>query len=272
MRLLVFFILTFYLLVSCKNSNNDSEESNTKQTRPTININYAVTNIFPHDTSLFTEGFLVHNGQLFESTGSPEDLPNTKSLVGVIDLKTGKLDKKVEIDKTKYFGEGIVFLNNKLYQLTYKSQVGFVYDAKTFKLLRKFSYRNLEGWGLTTNGTDLIMSDGTENLTFLNADSLRAVKTLTVTDNGSRLKNLNELEFIKGFIYANIWTTNNIVKIDPLDGKVVAKLDLILLVNEAKNKNPNADVLNGIAYDSSTNKIYVTGKLWSNVYQIDFAH
>jgi glutamine cyclotransferase len=271
LRLLASFILIFHLLIGCKNSNNESE-SNTTPTRKARNINFAVTNTFPHDTSLFTEGFLVHHGQLVESTGSPEDLPNTKSLVGIIDLRTGKIDEKVEIDKTKYFGEGIVFLNNKLYQLTYKTQLGFIYDAKTFKLLGEFSYPNLEGWGLTTNGTDLIMSDGTEKLTFLNAGSLKQVKTLSVTDNGSPLNRLNELEYIRGFIYANIWTTNVIVKIDPLDGKVVGKLDLTSVVNEAKFKNSNADVLNGIAYDLSANKIYVTGKLWANVYQIDFDH
>ena len=272
MRALLTFILTLYLLTSCKDNAEESEESNAILTKGTPIINYAVINAFPHDTSLFTEGFLVHNGQLFESTGSPEDVVNTKSLIGIVDLKTGKIDKKVEIDKTKHFGEGIVFFKDKLYQLTYKSQIGFIYDSKSFKQIGKFTYSNLEGWSLTTNGKDLIMSDGTETLTFLSPDNLKPIKTLRVTNNGLPLKNLNELEYIKGFIYANVWTTNYIAKIDTSNGKVVGKLDLSSLNNEAKNKNPNADVLNGIAYDSISNKIYVTGKLWSNIYQIDFTH
>lgn len=249
-----------------------AEENKSDLTRETPLLNYAVTNSYPHDTSLFTEGFLVHNGQIFESTGSPKDLVNTKSLIGIVDLKTGKIDKKIEIDRNMYFGEGIVFFKNKLYQLTYKNGVGFIYDSKTFKQLGKFKYSNLEGWSLTTDGKDLIMSDGTDTLTFLNPYNLQPAKTLRVTDKGLPLKNLNELEFIKGFIYANIWTTNFIAKIDTSNGKVVAKLDLSSLVNEAKNKNPNADVLNGIAYDSTSDKIFVTGKLWSNIYQIHFAH
>lgn len=266
------FILTVFVVISCKNNNKESVENNTDVTRATPIINYAVTNSFPHDTSLFTEGFLVHEGQLFESTGSPEDIEYTKSLIGIDNLKTGKIDKKVEIDKAKYFGEGIVFFKDKLYQLTYKNHVGFIYNAKSFKPLGKFNYSNSEGWSLTTNGKELIMSDGTETLTFLNPDNLKPAKTLRVLDNGIPLKNLNELEYINGFIYANIWTTNYIAKIDTSTGKVVGKLDLTSITNEAKNKNADADVLNGIAYDSTSDKVFITGKLWSNIYQIDFAH
>lgn len=168
--------------------------------------------------------------------------------------------------------KGSFFFNDKLYQLTYKTQVGFIYDAKSFKQTGKFKYRNAEGWGLTTNGTDLIMSDGTDTLTFLNPSTLQEVKILTVTENGSPLMNLNELEYIKGFIYANVWETNYIVKIDPSNGKVLGKLDLTSLTLEAKNKNTRIDALNGIAYDAVTDKIYVTGKFWPNIYQINFAH
>ncbi len=147
-----------------------------------------------------------------------------------------------------------------------------MYDAKTFKLLDSLHYNNAEGWSLTNDKTDLIMSDGTDKLTFLNPDNFKPVKALAVTENEEPLNNLNELEYINGYIYANVWETNFIVKIDTLNGKVVGKIDMSSLQLEAKSRNPAADVLNGIAYDSSTDKIYVTGKLWANIYQINFPH
>ncbi len=268
------YALIFVLCIFCSCRNKTKEEETNTNAAPSATpiINYAVTNSFPHDASLFTEGFVMHNDQLFESTGSPDDLPETKSLIVTDDLKTGKAVEKAEIDRAKYFGEGIVFFKDKLYQLTYKNKIGFIYDAKSFKQLGRFSYANSEGWSLTTNGTELIMSDGTENLTFLHPDNLKPAKTLRVTEMALPLSKINELEYIKGFIYANIWTTDFIVKIDPSTGKVVGKLDLSSLHAEAKNKNPDADVLNGIAYDSTSDKIYVTGKLWPNIYQIDFPH
>ncbi|MEP7144141.1 MAG: glutaminyl-peptide cyclotransferase [Ferruginibacter sp.] len=272
MKLLFAIAITLTCLYSCNNNPNQSE-NNIVESRPaTPVINYAVTNFFPHDTSLYTEGLLVHNGQLFESTGSPEDHPQTKSVIGIIDLVTGKMDKKVEINKSKYFGEGIVIFGDKLYQLTYTSQVGFIYDVKSFKQVGQFSFANKQGWSLTTNGKELIMDDGTDKLTFLEPGNLKPVRILPVTENGLPVDKLNELEFIKGFIYANIWLTNFIVKIDPSNGKVVGRLDLTSLAFEAKNKYQEAEVLNGIAYDAAGDKIYVTGKLWPNIYQIEFEH
>lgn len=263
-------IFTLYFLYSCSNNPENNYTENSASKVPAIN--YTVTKTFPHDTALYTEGLLVHNGQLFESTGSPEELKQTKSLIGIIDLPTGKFNKKIELDRTKYFGEGIVILNNRMYQLTYKNKTGFIYDATSFKEIGKFNYPNAEGWSLTTDGTALIMSDGTSSLTFLSPENLHAYKTLMVTENGVPLARLNELEFIKGFIYANVYTTNYIVKIDPANGKVVGKMDLSSLGLEANNKSRNADVLNGIAYDSISDKIYITGKLWANIYQINFSH
>jgi glutamine cyclotransferase len=235
-------------------------------------IEYSVTTRFPHDISLFTEGFLFHDGQLFESTGSPEDRPETRSLIGALDLKTGKLDVKAEIDGKKYFGEGISFLDGKLYQLTYQNKMGFIYDAKTFKQTGTFPYANAEGWSLTTDGTSLIMSDGTTKLTWINPADMKPFKTVDVTQDGAPLNNINELEWINGFIYANVWLTDKIVKIDPATGKVAGYLDLSSLSYEARNGNPQGDVLNGIAYNPATDKIYVTGKLWPNVYEISFPH
>lgn len=236
----------------------------------TPEIKYTIQNQYPHDTNSFTEGFLFHENKLFESTGAPENIPQTRSLFGVVDLKTGKIDVKAEIDKAIYFGEGIVFLNGKVYQLTYKNQVCFIYDGKTFKNIGKFTYTNREGWGLTTDGKSLIMSDGTSYLTYLDPVSYSVTKTLDVAENGYVLEHLNELEYIKGFIYANVWTTNYIVKIDPNTGDVVGKIDLSSLSFECKTRNPNAEVLNGIAYDSISNKVMVTGKLWPTIYEVKF--
>ncbi len=272
MKLFFAFTIVLLCLYSCGNNPNPADKVSTEGTTATPVINYAVTKFFPHDTNLYTEGFLVHDGQLFESTGSPDDHPQTKSVIGIIDLSSGKMDVKVEIDKSKYFGEGILIINNKLYQLTYTNQVGFIYDAKSFKQIGRFTYSNKQGWGLTTDGKEIIMSDGTDKLTFLDTALLKPLGILSITENGMPVDNLNELEFINGFIYANIWQTNFIVKIDSFNGKVVARLDLSSLAFEAKNKNPKAEVLNGIAYDTVSDKIYVTGKLWPNIYQIEFAH
>jgi glutaminyl-peptide cyclotransferase len=264
--------LTLSTVFSCRNNSKSIETKVQERTSNIPVISYSVPRYFPHDTTLFTEGFLFHNGELFESTGSPDDLPQTKSLIGTDNLETGKFSKKIELDKTKYFGEGIIFLKNKLFQLTYKSQIGFIYDASSFRKIGEFKYNNLEGWSLTTDDRDLIMSDGTDKLTFLDPNQLKPIRILNVTENGMPQDSLNELEYIKGFIYANVWMSNSIFKINPSTGAIVGKLDLSFLTQDARNKNPRADVLNGIAYDSISDKIYVTGKLWPNIYQINFRH
>jgi len=251
---------------SDNNSNDDTVFDKTPY------INFTVVASFPHDTTLFTEGLLIHNGKFFESSGAPIDCPKCKSVIGVTNLSTGTFDKKIELDKSIYFGEGISFFGNKLYQLTYKNQTGFIYDGTSFKKIDSFNYSNKEGWSLTNNGNALIMSDGSNNLTFLDPKNLKVLKVLKVTQNGLARDSLNELEYIKGFIYANIWMSNHIVKIDTGSGEVIGKIDLTGLAQDAFRRNPNVDVLNGIAYDSTNDKIYVTGKLWSRIYQIDFSH
>ena len=268
----LFSVLTLVVLSSCSNNSSSSDSDVFIAVDKTPIINYSMINSYPHDTTLFTEGFVFHDGNLFESSGSPNDIPQTKSVIGAIDIKTGKFNQKIEIDKNHFFGEGIVFFKSKLYQLTYKNQQGFIYDDKSFKQIGQFKYSNIEGWSLTTDGTSLIMSDGTNKLTYLDPKSLKQTKTLLISENGIQRDSLNELEFIKGFIYANIWMNNFIVKIDPLTGKVVGKIDLSSLTTEAKSSYPKSDVLNGIAYDSLTDKIYVTGKMWPKIYQIEFNH
>lgn len=275
--------LAFFGLCSCTGSDTNTDTTVTTDTTqpavaaappsvPATLLPFKVTTTHPHDTTLFTEGLFVHEGKMYESTGSPENIPFTKSLVGILNLKTGKLDEKIELDRNIYFGEGIVLLNNKLYQLTYQNQKGFIYDAATFKKTGEFSFANKEGWGFTTDGTKLIMSDGTPVLTYLHPDDLKVTGTLTVRENGNPVNNLNELEYIKGFIYANIWMTNYIVKIDPATGNVVGKLNMNDLNSDAKAKYRNAQEMNGIAYDAATDKIYVTGKMWPNLYQVEFDH
>ncbi|WP_179222942.1 glutaminyl-peptide cyclotransferase [Pontibacter ummariensis] len=263
-------LLAFGLLTACSNEKqNEVAVAHATESAPAT-INYGVVNTYPHDITAFTEGFLFRNGQLYESTGSPSDLPQTRSLVGVVDLSTGELEEKVELDRNKYFGEGIVFLNDKLYQLTYVSKKGFVYDANTFEKLEEFTFPSKEGWGMTTDSTYLIMSDGTNQLTYLDPSTFEAVRTVSVKDHKGAVRNLNELEYINGYIYANIYTTSDIVKIDPETGKVVGRLDLSSLEHDALSKNPNALELNGIAYNPENKNVYVTGKLWPNIYEIKF--
>lgn len=233
-------------------------------------IPHSIVAKYPHDTTAFTEGFLFHNGKLFESTGSTEYYPYGKSSFGILDLEKGKLDIKSELDKKVYFGEGIVILNEKIYQLTYTTQIGFVYDLKTFKKIDQFHYANKEGWGLTTNGKELIYSDGTFNLTFMNPETFQVTKTLAVKENGYGLDNINELEYINGFIYANVWMSNYIAKIDAQTGKVVAKLNLNPLLAEVKATHPSSLEMNGIAYDSISKRFLVTGKFWPTVFEIKF--
>lgn len=231
-------------------------------------LSYTVTGSCLHDSTLFTEGLFFHEGLLFESSGAPTNLPSAKSVIGYTELSSGIFHVKTELDKNRHFGEGIALLHNRIYQLTYANRLGFIYDAATFTPLDSFHYASEEGWGLTTDGRRLIMSDGTDRLSFLEPGSLAVDKTLPVTENGAPRDSLNELEYIKGFIYANIWLSNTIVKIDPNTGAVVGKIDLTALTNEVRYRYMDADVLNGIAYDAGSNTMFVTGKLWPLVYTL----
>ena len=263
-----YLLLALCWLTGC----NDPSKDGSPVLPPIPIINYSVGHVYPHDTTSYTEGLVFHDHHLFESSGAPEGYPQTRSMIGIDDLGTGKVNKKIELDRRKYFGEGIVFFKDRLYQLTYTNQIGFVYDAGTFHRVDSFRYQNKEGWALTTDSLSLIMSDGTSHLTYFDPVSLKPVKTLVVTENGAPLDSLNELEYIHHYIYANRYTYNYVVKIDPASGKVLGRLDLTSLVEQEKNRNPGSDVLNGIAYDPGTDKIYVTGKLWSGIYEIVFSH
>lgn len=271
----IIFLSVALVLFGCEPEPKE-EQPKTNVTEPIVEsvpeIPFTLVTKHPHDVNAFTEGLLFYNGQLFESTGATQELPQTKSLFGSVDMKTGVINTKAELDKNIYFGEGIVVLKDKFYQVTYKNQLGFIYDAKSFKKLGQFNYANKEGWGLTTDGTSVIMSDGSEVLTYFNPDGMTVAKTLVVSNNGYIEEYLNELEYINGFIYANVWLKNYIVKINPENGKVVGTLDLSGIEGNAKTTNPQAKEMNGIAFDAATNKIYVTGKMWANIYEIDFKH
>jgi glutamine cyclotransferase len=243
-------ILLSFLLACGGDKNGDGSEIPT--------IPYKLKMRWKHDTSAFTQGLLIHEGKLYESTGQDD------SYVGIVDIKTGKVDKKVVLDD-KYFGEGIAILNNKLYQLTWESKVGFVYDVRTFQKLREFTY-DTEGWGLTHDNHHLIMSDGTEKLIYLDTVTLEPVKTVRVKEGDAIVTKLNELEYMEGFILANQWESNRVLKIDPQTGNVVGIIDLLRLAQEARFENPKADVLNGIAYHPGTKLLIVTGKFWSSAY------
>jgi glutaminyl-peptide cyclotransferase len=257
---------------ACNNEQSSSISPGSESSNTPALINFSVVNAYPHDTNSFTEGLLVHEGQLYESTGHTSEFSNSRSLFGILDLKTGKIEAKAELDSGKYFGEGIAFLKGKVYQLTLSSKIGFIYDAKTFKKLGEFNLPTKEGWGMTTNGKDLIMSDGSSNISYVDPQTFRLVKVLGVTDNNGPRSNINELELINGYLYANQWLSNYILKIDTSSGKVVGRLDLSSLKQEADAKYPDAIETNGIAYDSASGKVYVTGKFWPNIYEIKFGN
>ena len=222
---------------------------------------YTVVKSYPHDSKAYTQGLEYNGGVLFEGTGL-----KGQSAVRKVELETGKVLQEVKIHP-QYIGEGITIAAGKLFQVTWKDRAGFVYDPKTLNLVRNFTYFG-EGWGLTHDTAGLIMSDGTSTLRFMEVTRLQERRKLKVMDAGVPIANLNELEWIRGEIWANVWQTDYIVRISPKDGHVVGWVDLKGLLS-APYKAGGADaVLNGIAYDGAADRIFVTGKLWPRVYEI----
>lgn len=221
---------------------------------------YSVIKTYPHSKEDFTEGLEFYNGYLYESTGL-----EGKSLIKKTELNSGKVLKEITLDK-EYFGEGITILDNKIFQLTWKNKKGFVYNLDDFKFIQNFSY-NTEGWGMTNNGKELIMSDGTNKIYFLNPNSFAVTSTLEVYDNVSSIANINELEYYKGSIYANVWRTFLILKIDAATGRVLARMDMEELIHKAGSLQ-EVDVLNGITVNPATGNLLVTGKLWNKIFEI----
>jgi glutamine cyclotransferase len=224
---------------------------------------YNIINTYPHDASAFTQGLIYDTDFYYESTGGYGE-----SSLRKVDLKTGKVIKEIKLDDN-YFGEGITLYDNKIFQLTWKSNMGFIYDKDSlndkFKLINKFYY-NTEGWGITHNDEHLIMSDGTDRIYFLNPINLKKIYSIKVHDGFRAVSKLNELEFIQGEIYANIWKSNKIARISPHTGKVTGWIDLKGLLSPKEYKN--SGLLNGIMYDRQNNRIFVTGKLWPKIFEI----
>ncbi|HEY81362.1 MAG TPA: glutaminyl-peptide cyclotransferase [Anaerolineae bacterium] len=227
---------------------------------PTPVYSYRVLAVYPHDANAFTQGLVYYKGDFYESTGL-----RGRSSLRKVDLETGDVLQMRQLPDA-YFGEGLALFDDKLYQLTWLSHTGFIYDRARFDLLATFRYPT-EGWGLTHNGGELIMSDGTPNLYFLDPDTLELLRQVQVTDDSGPVWRLNELEYIDGEVYANVWQTDRIARIDPDSGRVTAWIDLTGLLSP--EDRAGANVLNGIAWDKEGERLFVTGKLWPKLFQIE---
>lgn len=256
------FLFILLALASCKNEDKDPDDQPPPEGPK--GLSYAIGKAYPHDTSSFTQGLVIYNGQLYEGTGL-----EGRSRLMRVDLNTGKALQSVNLDP-RYFGEGITILRDTIYQLTWQNKIVLVYTAGDLKPVKQFTFDS-EGWGITTDGKELIVSNGTSNLYYYDPATFKLLRTQSVTEGGSLAFNLNELEYIDGYIYANQWQAAYILKIDPATGNVVAKADLKDVWDLVKRKDPAADVPNGIAYDTATKKMYVTGKLWPELYEIELS-
>jgi len=222
---------------------------------------YKVVNTYPHDQSAFTEGLVFEDGVLYEGTGL-----HGYSTLRRVKLETGEILQICELPR-QYFGEGVTIYGNKIIQLTWQSHIGFVYDKYSFKLLQEFNYPD-EGWGITHDGKHLIMSDGTSTLHFLNPETFKEISQIEVSANDIPVTRINELEYVQGEIYANIWQTERIARIDPLTGQVIGWIDLKGILSP-EDDSITVDVLNGIAYDAKNDRLFVTGKFWSKLFEIE---
>lgn len=226
-----------------------------------VTYGYRVLNVFPHDRNAFTQGLFFRNGELYESTGL-----RGSSSIRRVSLTTGKVAKRHDL-ANEYFGEGIVDWGDRLINVTWRSGKGFVFGLDDFELQQTFGYAG-EGWGLTRNQSHIIMSDGTESLRFLDPETFEEKKSLKVMLRDQAVRNLNELEWIDGAIFSNVWRTNWIIRINPENGVVTGLVDLTGLLPDADREPGHTDVLNGIAYDAKTNRIFVTGKHWPSLFEI----
>jgi glutamine cyclotransferase len=223
---------------------------------------YRIVNTYPHDPAAFTQGLDIADGTLYEGTGL-----NGQSSLRRVEIETGEVLQQISLDEA-YFGEGIVVVGDVIYQLTWRSQFAFVYDRETFQELDRHTYPT-EGWGITHDGERLIMSDGSSTLVFRDPDTFAELRRVEVRDGDEPVIRLNELEWVNGEVWANVWQTDLIARIDPATGTVIGWIDLTGLLQPADQGDHNVDVLNGIAVDEATGRIYVTGKLWPVLYEIE---
>jgi len=267
-------ILLLFFISSCSNTNDDEVVDNS--IIPANNllpapqpITFNVDAVYPHDTGAFTQGLQFYKGKLFESTGLPD-----KSTLRIVDIKTGNPEKKYLIPDANIFGEGITIFKDRIYQLTWENNKIFVYNVSDISHLVNTLKWKFQGWGITNDGQNLIISDGSDKLYFIRPDEpnhdIKMMKIISVADNRGPVDSLNELEYINGYVYANRWYSNEIVKIDTANGHVVGKIDLTGLLQQydPSEKVGDSAVLNGIAYDSTTKKLFITGKLWPKMFEI----
>lgn len=241
------------------NTAQAAESASRPETIPTYS--YKIKNSWPHDKRAYTQGLIFLDGILWESTGQ-----YGSSSLRKVELKTGKVLKQISVPQ-KYFAEGMTVFNNRVFQLTWQEHKGFIYDPVTFQIQGEFTYTG-EGWGLTHDGESLIMSDGTNQIRFLDPATLQTKRTISVFDAGEPIEQLNELEYINGEIYANVYQTDSIVRVDPKSGKILGRIDLTGLL-KTKERTGEEDVLNGIAYDETGKRIFVTGKMWPKLFEIE---
>lgn len=259
--------LTVLLLFACDDTSknhislNPTRTSTTQNETIPLNYGYNIIQTYPHDSQAFTQGLVIENGNLYESTGR-----YGHSSVRQLDLNTGKVLKIHNLAK-ELFGEGLTVFNDQIVQLTLVAKTGFVYEPEHLEILQTFSY-NTQGWGITHDGTHLIMSDGSSILRFLDPISFEVLFEIQVYDANVEVSQLNELEYIQGEIYANVWDTDRIVKISPKTGQVLGWIDLQNLL-PAEDREQGVDVLNGIAYDKEQNRLFVTWKLWPKLFEIE---
>jgi len=283
MRVILFTFITC-LSLACSsvpnaakpNTNAAKNSSTTKPSGPLPVSSYEVVHMYPHDPTAFTEGLFYHDGFLYESTGSPNpDKP--QSSLRKVELETGKIVQKWDLPPED-FGEGISLINGKIYQLTWKGGLGRVLDASDFKLLKEFNYQG-DGWGMTTDGTNLYMTDGTHIIRVIDPETFKVIRTIPVfREDGRPLMQINELEWIKGEIWSNVWHSelpeilgkpNYIARIDPASGKLLGWIDLgSISPGDQGGRGQDENTLNGIAYDAEKDRIFVTGKDWKHLYEI----
>jgi len=265
--LFIFSILVIMTMsIACSKSTDTRQvPSDTTDEKEFTVYTYNVINKYPHDTAAFTQGLVIDSGLLYEGTGKEGFSTLRKLQVETYD--TLLLRNIPDRPTRDYFGEGISILGDKIFQLTWQSKVGFIYDKRSFSLLNQFTYPT-EGWGLTFDSSHFIMSDGSAFLYFRDTITFEEISRVEVRDSVGPIIHLNELEYIDGEVWANIWLTSRIIRIDPATGKVIGLIDFQALVNEARNDYSRADVLNGIAYDTENDRLFVTGKNWPWLYEI----
>ena len=266
-------VAALIVLFSCNNTSTPDydpgfpvQSNNLPAPQP---ITFTIEAVYPHDSKAFTQGLQYYNGKLYEGTGEPK-----QSTLRIVDIKTGKPEKEYLIPDTNIFGEGITIFKNKIYQLTWQNHKIFVYNLNDIMHPVATYNWSVEGWGITNDGNNLIISDGSSKLYYVQPDEakkeMKTIKILTAADNHGELDSLNELEFINGYVFANRWYNNHIIKIDTANGHAVGIMDLTgLLYQYDPNAQPDEKaVLNGIAYDSATKKLYITGKDWSKMFEM----